>query len=236
MRRGDAAVGARNASIGAVSAAPYGSAGILPIPWMYVTMMGGTGLTAATETAILHANYLAARLRDHYPVLYRGPSGLCAHELILDLRPLKASSGVEAEDVAKRLIDYGFHAPTMSFPVPGTLMIEPTESEPKAELDRFVEAMIAIREEIRAIESGRMDREDNPLKRAPHTAADVCADDWSHGYSRRSAAYPTVAQEQTKYWPPVGRVDNVYGDRNLFCSCIPVESDESGAAPACVGG
>jgi glycine dehydrogenase len=227
---------ASSASIGAVSAAPYGSAAILPISWMYVTMMGGAGLKAATETAILHANYLAARLRDHYPVLYRGPAGLCAHEFILDLRPLKATTGIEAEDVAKRLIDYGFHAPTMSFPVPGTLMVEPTESEPKVELDRFVEAMIAIREEIRAIEQGRMDREDNPLKRAPHTAAEVASDDWNRRYSRRAAAYPTVAQERAKYWPPVARVDNVYGDRNLFCSCIPVEAGERTAAPACVGG
>jgi glycine dehydrogenase len=236
MRRDGGENAATVASIGAVSAAPYGSASILPISWMYVTMMGGPGLRAATETAILHANYLAARLRDHYPVLYRGPSGLCAHELILDLRPLKASSGIEAEDVAKRLIDYGFHAPTMSFPVPGTLMVEPTESEPKAELDRFVEAMIAIRDEIRAIETGRMDREDNPLKRAPHTAFEVAADEWARGYSRRTAAYPTVAQERAKYWPPVARVDNVYGDRNLFCSCIPIEADERATAPACVGG
>jgi len=218
--------------VGPVSAAPWGSASILPISWMYVTMMGGAGLTAATETAILHANYLARRLAAHYPVLYTGPGGLVAHECILDLRPLKAATGIEVEDVAKRLMDYGFHAPTMSFPVPGTLMIEPTESESKAELDRFVDAMIAIREEIRTIEAGRMDRADNPLKHAPHTAEAVTADVWPHAYSRRVAAYPTVAQEAHKYWPPVARVDNVYGDRNLFCSCIPVAVAEGTEVPA----
>jgi glycine dehydrogenase len=226
-----AGAGAQSAAIGPVSAAPYGSASILPISWMYVTMMGGKGLTAATESAILAANYLARRLAPHYPVLYTGPGGLVAHECILDLRPLKASAGIEAEDVAKRLIDYGFHAPTMSFPVPGTLMIEPTESESRAELDRFVEAMVAIRAEIRAIEDGRLDRADNPLRNAPHTAEMATADDWVHGYSRRTAAYPTVAQEQAKYWPPVARVDNVYGDRNLFCSCIPLAEYEE-APPA----
>jgi glycine dehydrogenase len=198
---------------------------------MYATMMGGAGLTAATETAILHANYVAKRLAAHYPVLYAGPGGLVAHECILDLRPLKAATGIEVEDVAKRLIDYGFHAPTMSFPVPGTLMIEPTESESRAELDRFVDAMIAIREEARAIEAGRMDRADNPLKHAPHTAEAVTADAWTHAYSRRVAAYPSVAQEACKYWPPVARVDNVYGDRNLFCSCIPVTAAEPSAEP-----
>jgi glycine dehydrogenase len=220
------------AGIGPVSAAPFGSASILPISWMYITMMGGEGLTAATEAAILHANYVAKRLAAHYPVLYTGPNGLVAHECILDMRPIKAAAGVEVEDVAKRLIDYGFHAPTMSFPVPGTLMVEPTESESLAELDRFVDAMIAIREEVRAIEEGRADRDDNPLKHAPHTAAVVSADAWTHAYSRRLAAYPTVAQEASKYWPPVARVDNVYGDRNLFCSCIPVEAHEDADAPA----
>jgi len=230
MPAGAPGAGAPGQAIGAVSAAPFGSASILPIPWMYVTMMGGTGLTAATESAILAANYLARRLAPHYPVLYAGPGGLVAHECILDLRPLKASAGIEAEDVAKRLIDYGFHAPTMSFPVAGTLMVEPTESESRYELDRFVDAMIAIRAEIREIEAGRRDRADNPLKHAPHTAAAVGADDWPHGYSRREAGWPSVAQEAAKYWPPVGRVDNVYGDRHLFCSCIPVSEAASDAA------
>ena len=224
MPPGAPGAGVPGRAIGAVSAAPFGSASILPIPWMYVTMMGGEGLTAATQSAILAANYIARRLSPHYPVLYSGPGGLVAHECILDLRPLKAASGIEVEDVAKRLIDYGFHAPTMSFPVPGTLMVEPTESESKAELDRFVDAMIAIREEIRAVEEGRIDRADHPLKHAPHTAAAVSADDWPHGYARRRAAYPSSAQVSAKYWPPVGRVDNVYGDRNLFCTCIPVDA------------
>jgi glycine dehydrogenase len=222
--RGDAA-GADSAApdkIGAVSAAPYGSASILPISWMYITMMGGAGLKAATESAILAANYVAKRLDSHYPVLYSGPAGLVAHECILDLRPLKESSDVAVDDVAKRLIDYGFHAPTMSFPVAGTLMVEPTESESKFELDRFIDAMIAIRGEIRAIEEGRADRADNALKHAPHTAAAVTADQWSHAYGRESAAYPVASLRETKYWPPVARVDNVYGDRNLFCSCPPV--------------
>jgi glycine cleavage system P protein (glycine dehydrogenase) len=222
-------------AIGPVTAAPYGSASILPISWMYIAMMGGRGLTAATESAILAANYIAARLAEHYPVLYSGPGGLVAHECILDLRPLKAVSGIEAEDVAKRLIDYGFHAPTMSFPVAGTLMVEPTESESKAELDRFIAAMIAIRAEIRAIEQGRMDRADNPLKHAPHPAGVVAADAWTHGYSRSLAAYPKGTDPATKYWPPVARVDNVYGDRNLFCSCIPVSADDASEEPAVVG-
>jgi len=199
-------------------------------------MMGGEGLTAATESAILAANYVARRLAPHYPVLYSGPGGLVAHECILDLRPLKATSGIEAEDVAKRLIDYGFHAPTMSFPVAGTLMVEPTESESLAELDRFVDAMIAIRGEIGAIETRAADRADNPLKHAPHPAALVTADAWPHAYSRTAAAYPAGVARDAKYWPPVARVDNVYGDRNLFCSCIPVEeaaaADADGAVPA----
>ena len=209
-------------AIGAISAAPFGSASILPISWMYIAMMGETGLTAATESAILSANYIAQRLHPHYPVLYTGPNNLVAHECILDLRPLKEASGISVDDVAKRLIDYGFHAPTMSFPVPGTLMIEPTESEPLAEVDRFIEAMIAIREEIRAVEEGRLDREDNPLKHAPHTAEAVCAENWTHAYSRELAAYPLASLRRGKYWPPVGRADNVHGDRHLFCSCIPV--------------
>jgi glycine dehydrogenase len=215
------------AGIGAVSSAPYGSAAILPISWMYIAMMGAVGLTAATENAILAANYVAKRLAPHYPVLYSGTGGLVAHECILDLRPLKETSGISVDDVAKRLIDYGFHAPTMSFPVPGTLMVEPTESEAKEELDRFIDAMIAIRDEIRAVEEGKSDREDNPLKHAPHTAAVVVADDWSHAYSRETAAYPLTSLIARKYWPPVGRADNAYGDRNLFCSCIPLsEYDE----------
>jgi glycine dehydrogenase len=211
--------------IGPVSAAPYGSASILPISWMYIAMMGADGLTAATEAAILAANYVARRLAPHYPVLYTGANGLVAHECILDLRPLKESSGITVDDVAKRLIDYGFHAPTMSFPVPGTLMIEPTESESKYELDRFVAAMVAIREEIRAVEEGRMDPVDNPLKNAPHTAAVLLAGEWQHGYSRELAAYPKPASRTDKYWPPVGRADNVYGDRNLFCACVPIADD-----------
>jgi glycine dehydrogenase len=209
-------------AIGAVSAAPYGSASILPISWMYIAMMGGAGLTAATESAILAANYVAKRLQPHYPVLYSGPGGLVAHECILDLRPLKEAADVAVDDVAKRLIDYGFHAPTMSFPVAGTLMVEPTESESKAELDRFVDAMIAIRGEIRAIQEGRADRADNALKHAPHTAAALTADRWTHAYRREDAAYPVPSLREAKYWPPVARIDNVYGDRHLFCSCIPL--------------
>ncbi|HEX9276937.1 MAG TPA: aminomethyl-transferring glycine dehydrogenase [Casimicrobiaceae bacterium] len=213
---------AKAEAIGPVSAAPYGSAGILPISWMYIAMMGADGLKAATESAILAANYIAKRLSPHYPVLYSGSGGLIAHECILDLRPVKETSEVTVDDVAKRLMDYGFHAPTMSFPVPGTLMIEPTESESKAELDRFVDAMIAIREEIGAIEDGRMDRVDNPLKNAPHTAATLLAANWAHAYSREKAAYPVLALKSDKYWPPVGRADNVYGDRNLICTCVPI--------------
>ncbi|MBU6483649.1 MAG: aminomethyl-transferring glycine dehydrogenase [Betaproteobacteria bacterium] len=205
----------------AVSAAPWGSASILPISWMYIAMMGASGLRDATESAILAANYIARRLAPHYPVLYSGPGGLVAHECILDLRPLKATSGIEVEDVAKRLIDYGFHAPTMSFPVAGTLMVEPTESESKAELDRFIDAMIAIRAEIRAIEDGGLDRADNPLKNAPHPASAIAADAWPHPYTRQQAAYPCAGLVDAKYWCPVARVDNVYGDRHLFCSCVP---------------
>ncbi|MDE2345380.1 MAG: aminomethyl-transferring glycine dehydrogenase, partial [Gammaproteobacteria bacterium] len=208
--------------ISGVTGAPYGSASILPISWMYIAMMGASGLTAASEVAILNANYLAKKLAAYYPVLYSGPGGLVAHECILDLRPLKESSGISVDDVAKRLMDYGFHAPTMSFPVPGTLMVEPTESESKAELDRFVEAMIAIREEIHAVEQGKMDRKDNPLTNAPHTAEMVSADVWAHKYSREQAAYPLTLLRSQKYWPPVSRADNVYGDKNLMCGCPPV--------------
>ena len=214
------------AGIGAVSAAPYGSASILPISWMYIAMMGGEGLTAATETAILAANYIARRLAPHYPVLYTGHDGLVAHECILDLRPLTDATGISNEDVAKRLMDFGFHAPTMSFPVPGTLMIEPTESESKAEIDRFIDAMIAIHAEIVKVERGEYDRMDNPLKGAPHTAEVVTADVWEHKYSREVAAFPVASLRKQKYWPPVGRADNVYGDRNLFCGCAPVSDYE----------
>ena len=209
--------------ISPVSAAPWGSAAILPIPWMYMALMGGEGLTRATKAAILNANYVAKRLDAHYPVLYRGTHGFVAHECIIDLRPLKKTSGIEAEDVAKRLMDYGFHAPTVSFPVVGTLMIEPTESESKAELDRFCEAMISIREEIREVEQGSADRQDNVLKHAPHTAACVIADQWTRPYAREKAAYPASWTREHKVWPSVGRIDAVYGDRNLICTCGPVE-------------
>ncbi|WP_236176971.1 aminomethyl-transferring glycine dehydrogenase [Pseudomonas qingdaonensis] len=208
---------------GAVCAAPFGSASILPITWMYIRMMGGAGLKRASQMAILNANYIARRLEEHYPVLYTGGNGLVAHECILDLRPLKDSSGISVDDVAKRLIDFGFHAPTMSFPVAGTLMIEPTESEAKEELDRFCNAMICIREEIRAVENGSLDKDDNPLKNAPHTAAEL-AGEWPHGYSRQQAVYPLPSLVEAKYWPPVGRVDNVFGDRNLICACPSIES------------
>ena len=209
-------------AVGPVSAAPFSSASILPISFAYIAMMGGDGLTKATQVAILNANYMAKRLEAHYPVLYRGSKGMVAHEFILDCRPFKKSAGIEAEDIAKRLMDYGFHAPTMSFPVPGTLMIEPTESEPRAELDRFCEAMIAIRKEIAAIESGAMDRTNNPLKHAPHTAAAVTATEWDRPYPREQAAYPAPWLREYKYWPPVARIDNAYGDRNLICSCPPM--------------
>ncbi|AVA37435.1 MULTISPECIES: aminomethyl-transferring glycine dehydrogenase [Cupriavidus] len=214
--------------IGGVSAAPFGSASILPISWMYIAMMGSAGLTAATENAILTANYVARRLSPHFPVLYTGQHGLVAHECILDLRPLQKATGISNEDVAKRLMDYGFHAPTMSFPVPGTLMIEPTESEALHELDRFIDAMIAIRGEIARVEDGSFDREDNPLKHAPHTAAVVVSDKWNHKYTREEAAYPVASLRTQKYWPPVGRADNVYGDRNLFCSCVPLSEYAEG--------
>jgi glycine dehydrogenase len=206
-----------------VSAAPYGSASILPITWMYIRMMGAAGLKQATENAILSANYIAARLEQHYPVLYKGRNDRVAHECILDTRVLKDSAGISVEDVAKRLIDYGFHAPTMSWPVAGTLMVEPTESEPKRELDRFCEAMIAIAEEAGKMAKGEWPKEDNPLVNAPHTAAEVLAGDWSHPYSRLEAAHPAGdAELASKYWPPVSRIDNVAGDRNLVCSCPPL--------------
>ena len=208
--------------VGPISAAPWGSAGILPISWMYITMMGAPGLRRATQVAILNANYVARRLHEHYPVLYAGSEGLVAHECILDLRPITAATGVSAEDVAKRLIDYGFHAPTMSFPVAGTLMVEPTESESRAELDRFCDAMIAIRAEIASVEGGEWPVEESPLRRAPHPADDVVADAWDRPYPRELAAFPVAHLREDKYWPPVGRIDNVYGDRNVMCSCPPV--------------
>jgi glycine dehydrogenase len=220
--------GARS-QVGPVAAAPFGSASILSISWIYIMLMGGEGLTGATEVAILNANYVAARLQEHYPLLFKGRHGRVAHECILDTRPLKEAAGVFVDDVAKRLIDYGFHAPTMSFPVAGTLMIEPTESEAKAELDRFCEAMIAIRAEVAAIEEGRMPRDDNMLKNAPHTVLDLADEAWEHPYGRAEACFPLKALREDKYWSPVNRVDNAYGDRNLVCSCPPIEEMQEAA-------
>ena len=213
-----------NHHVHAVSAAPFGSASILLISYAYIKMLGATGLTQATRYAILNANYMKARLEKYYKILYSGVNGTCAHEFIVDLRPFKTSAGVEAEDVAKRLMDYGFHAPTLSFPVPGTIMIEPTESEDKAELDRFCDALIGIHKEIRAIEEGRSDRNDNALKHAPHTQHVVCADEWKHAYSRSEAAFPLDYVRDNKFWPSIARVNNTYGDRNLICTCEPVSS------------
>jgi glycine dehydrogenase len=210
-------------AIGPVAAAPWGSPGVLPISWMYIAMMGAPGLARASQAAILNANYMARRLSPHYPVLFTDRRGLVAHEFILDLRAFKETAGVLVEDVAKRLIDFGFHAPTVSFPVAGTLMIEPTESEDQAELDRFCDALVFIREEIRAIEEGRMDRENNPLKRAPHTAAAIAAETWDRPYSRYQAAHPLPWVAARKFWPPVARVDNAYGDRHLVCTCVTLD-------------
>jgi len=215
------------AGTGAVSAAPLGNAAVLPISWMYCRMMGPDGLRHATEAAILAANYISARLADHYPTLYAsegkdGKPGHVAHECILDLRGFKDTCGVMAEDVAKRLMDYGFHAPTLSFPVPNTLMVEPTESETLAELDRFIDAMIAIRGEVSKVEKSEWPQDNNPLKHAPHTAASLLGAEWDRPYSRETGAFPVASLKAVKYWPSVGRVDNVYGDRNLFCSCVPV--------------
>jgi glycine dehydrogenase len=212
-------------SLGTVSAAPFGSASILPISWAYIAMMGAHGLQRASEVAILNANYMAKRLSTHYPILYVGARGRVAHEFIVDCRAFK-SSGIEVEDIAKRLMDYGFHAPTVSFPVAGTLMIEPTESESKGELDRLCNALIAIREEIRAIEEGRADRVNNTLRRAPHTVWAVTADVWDRPYTREQAAFPAAWTREHKFWPSVARIDNVYGDRNLVCTCGPVEDYE----------
>lgn len=205
-----------------IAAAPWGSASICVISWMYIRMMGADGLTQATKVAILNANYIAKRLESYFKILYRGEQGRVAHECILDLREWKQRAGIEVEDVAKRLMDYGFHAPTMSWPVPGTLMIEPTESESKGELDRFCEAMIAIHQELLLVEKGTYDRLNNPLKRAPHTAQAVTADQWGRPYTREVAAYPAPWLRQQKFWPSVSRIDNVYGDRNLFCSCAKI--------------
>ncbi|MGA9962152.1 MAG: glycine dehydrogenase (aminomethyl-transferring), partial [Azonexus sp.] len=213
-----------NAGQGAVSAAPFGSASILTISWMYLTMLGGEGVKKATQVAILNANYVARQLNAHYPVLYVGKNGRVAHECILDIRPLKAATGIAEIDIAKRLMDYGFHAPTVSFPVAGTIMVEPTESESKAELDRFIAAMIGIREEIRQIENGVWSADNNPLKNAPHTQADVIDGDWQHPYSRQQAAFPLPWVAANKFWPSVNRIDDVYGDRNLNCACPPMEA------------
>jgi glycine dehydrogenase len=221
------APGEERRSEGAVSAAPWGSASILVISWMYIAMLGAEGLRTATQTAILNANYMAHRLEEKFPVLYRGHGNLVAHEFILDLRPWKQSAGVEVEDVAKRLMDYGFHAPTVSFPVPGTLMIEPTESESKEELDRFCDAMLAIHGEMERVASGEWPRDNNPLKNAPHTASAVIADKWARPYARELAAYPLPSLREFKFWPAVARIDNVYGDRNLICSCVGLEAHAS---------
>jgi glycine dehydrogenase len=210
-------------AVGPVSAAPFGSAGILPISWVYVALMGAEGLRRATAVAVASANYVAARLREHYPVLYTGRNGLVAHECILDLRPVTKATGVTVDDVAKRLMDYGFHAPTMSFPVGGTLMVEPTESEDRRELDRFCDAMIAVRGEIDRVAAGEWTAEDSPLRHAPHTAEELLADDWPHPYPRELAGFPDPALRVTKYFPPVGRIDAAGGDRNLVCSCPPIE-------------
>jgi glycine dehydrogenase len=217
--------------VGPVSAAPYGSAGILPISWAYLRLMGPDGLTRATQVAVLTANYVAARLGEHYPVLYTGRGGLVAHECILDLRGITRATGVTVDDVAKRLIDYGFHAPTMSFPVPGTLMVEPTESEDLGEIDRFCDAMIAIKGEIDRVGAGEWPADDNPLRQAPHTAASLVGE-WTHPYSRETAVYPAGVDPRVKYWPPVRRIDGAYGDRNLMCSCPPLdELAEGGENP-----
>nr|WP_311984583.1 aminomethyl-transferring glycine dehydrogenase subunit GcvPB [Parafrankia sp. CH37] len=213
--------------VGPISGSPWGSAGILMIPWAYIRLMGADGLRAATSVAVLNANYIARRLAPHYPVLYTGRNDLVAHECILDLRPLTRETGVTVDDIAKRLIDYGFHAPTMSFPVAGTLMVEPTESEDLGEIDRFCDAMIAIRAEAAKVGDGVWPRDDNPLRNAPHTAAMVTGDDWDHPYPRSVAAYPVASLRAAKYWPPVRRIDGAYGDRNLVCTCPPVEAFDS---------
>ena len=211
-------------SVGPVSATEWGSASILPISWMYIKMMGASGLKKATESAILNANYIAHRLKGHYEVLYKGENSLVAHECIIDLRNLKESADIDVEDIAKRLIDYGFHAPTMSWPVVGTVMVEPTESENKAELDRFIEAMISIRAEIQEVELGLVESDMSALSNAPHTASMVTADEWNEVYSREKAAFPASWSKEFKFWPSIRRVNDAYGDRNLICSCLPLEA------------
>ena len=213
-----------NPENGAVAATPYGSASILPITWMYNVMLGKSGLKASTEMAILNANYMTEKLAEHYPILYRGRNNKVAHECIVDIRPIKEESGVTEEDIAKRLMDYGFHAPTMSFPVAGTLMIEPTESESKAEIDRFVDAMVQIREEISRVQNGEWPAENNPLSNAPHTQADIMSAGWERPYTREDAVFPNEATRLNKFWPTSNRIDNVYGDRNFICSCPSIES------------
>ena len=218
----------KDSTIGPISAAPYGSPNILPISWTYIKLMGHDGLTKASQVAILHANYMANQLKKYFPVLFSGKNGMAAHEFILDLRPFKKSADVEVEDVAKRLMDFGFHAPTISWPVAGTMMIEPTESEPKAELDRYCEALIAIRQEIADIEEGRLPRDNNPLKHAPHTIETIAKTEWSHPYTREQAAFPVPWLRDQKFWPSVSRIDSAYGDRNLVCTCPPLDSYSPG--------
>ena len=216
--------------IGPVSAAPWGSSSILSISWMYIKMMGSEGLKFATQNAILNANYVAKKLKDHFPILYKGNKGNVAHECIIDIRPIKSETGVTEEDIAKRLIDFGFHAPTMSWPVPGTMMIEPTESESLNELDRFCDTLIKIKKEIEKIKSGEFDKLDNPIKNSPHTHVELTSTEWNHKYSREEAAYPSEFLKTNKFWPPIGRVDNVYGDKNLFCSCPSLDEFKEDAA------
>jgi glycine dehydrogenase len=216
--------------IGAVSAAPWGSASILVISWMYIKMMGAEGLKKASQVAILNANYVARKLNKYFPVLYTGKNGNVAHECIIDIRPIKKETRITEEDIAKRLIDFGFHAPTMSWPVPGTIMIEPTESESLFELDRFCETLIKIKKEINKVKIGEFDEKDNPLKNAPHTHTELSANEWKHKYDRETAAYPSEILKSYKYWPPVARVDNVYGDKNLFCSCPSMNDFKNSAA------
>ncbi|MFM6983344.1 MAG: glycine dehydrogenase (aminomethyl-transferring), partial [Chitinophagaceae bacterium] len=211
-------------AIHAISAAPYGSASILLISYVYIKLMGGVGLRKATEAAILNANYIKSRLEKDFPILFTGENGFCAHEMILDTRSLKQTAGIEAEDLAKRMMDYGYHAPTLSFPVAGTLMIEPTESESISELDRFCDTLLAIRAEVAEIENGVVDREDNVLKNAPHTAMEISSDNWNHKYSRDKAAFPLPFVVAKKFWPSVARVNNTHGDRNLICACLPIEA------------